>query len=268
MTLDLSIQTKYSWNQQSPKVSYQHLPRSIVPVYQEYKAMTQVLGHKHSWSQLAYSCSGVMHIKTDAGVFVIPPEQALFIPPGVTHEHFCRNKVSYRSLHIDEKFGAVLGSKVKTLTVDPLLKALILEIANWPMHYEETPEKQRFISVLLDRLASADSNDLFIPTVDDKRLFPIIEALNLQPSNDLTIEQWASEVGASSRTLNRLFNKHYGMGFSQWKQKLRILKSLDLIDSQAPLIDIAFELGYQSTSAFITAFKKQLGCSPKKYLTK
>lgn len=268
MTLDSSIQTKYSWSEQPPRPRYEQLSRSIVPVFEEYKAMTQVLGHKHSWSQLAYSCSGVMHIKTDFGVFVVPPEQALFIPPGVTHEHFCRNKVSYRSLHIDEKFGAVLGNKVKPLTIDPLLKALILEIANWPMHYEETPEKQRFTLVLLDRLANAGSNDLFIPTVNDKRLFPIIEALNHQPSNDLTIEQWASKVGASSRTLNRLFNKHYGMGFSQWKQKLRILKSLDLLDSQAPLIEIAFELGYQSTSAFITAFKKQLGSSPKKYLIK
>ena len=56
------------------------------------------------------------------------------------------------------------------------------------------------------------------------------------------------------------------MGFSRWKQKLRVLKSLELLVVDVPLTDIAFQLGYESTSAFITGFKKQLGCSPKKYL--
>ena len=266
--MSLSIQTKYRWNKQPPRPRYEQLPCPIVPVYEEYNPMTQVLGHKHAWSQLAYACSGVMHIKTDFGVFVVPPEQALFIPPGVTHEHFCRNRVSYRSLHIDKSFCDVLGDKVRPLTIDPLLKALILEVANWPMYYENTAEKQRFVAVLLDRLIAAESNDLFIPTISDKRLLPIVDAINHQPSNELTLEQWAGQVGASSRTLNRLFNKYCGMGFSQWKQKLRILKSLDLLDGESPLIDIAYELGYQSTSSFITAFKKQMGCSPGKYFNK
>ncbi len=88
---------------------------------------------------------------------------------------------------------------------------------------------------------------------------------NEQPNNKDTLEKWAPKVGASSRTLNRLFNQNFGMGFSRWKQKLRILKSLELLDSKIPLVDIAFELVYESTSAFITSFKKQMGCSPKKY---
>ena len=228
--------------------------------------MTQIISHSHPWSQLSYSCVGVMHIETDAGVFVIPPEQALWLPPGMAHQHFCKNKVSYRSLYIDPILSEVLGNKVRPLTVDPLLKSLILEISNWPEDYEETAETQRFLLVLIDRLAMAKSNELFMPTIQDKRLLPIIETLNQEPANKLTIEQWALKVGASSRTLNRLFNQNYGMGFSRWKQKLRILKSLELLNSNSQLVDIAFELGYESTSAFITAFKKHLGCSPKKYL--
>ncbi|ALO35426.1 hypothetical protein CMT41_12390 [Colwellia sp. MT41] len=70
-----------------------------------------------------------------------------------------------------------------------------------------------------------------MPTIQDKRLLPIIETLNQEPANKLTIEQWSLKVGASSRTLNRLFNQNYGMGFSKWQQKLRILKSLELLNS-------------------------------------
>jgi len=266
MTVNLSIQTKSSWHQQSPSRLYPALPRAVLPTSAEFKAMTQIVSHSHPWSQLSYSCVGVMHIETDAGIFVIPPEQALWIPAGTAHQHFCKNKVSYRSLYIDTVLSAILGNKVRPLTIDPLLKSLILEISSWPEDYEETEQTQRFILVLLDRLAAAKSNELFMPTIRDKRLLPIIEALNQEPANKLTIEQWAVKVGASSRTLNRLFNQNYGMGFSRWKQKLRILKSLELLNSNIQLIDIAFELGYESTSAFITSFKKHLGCSPKRYL--
>ncbi len=268
MTFSLSIQTKKVWHQQSPSRLYPSLPRAVLPTSAEFKPMTQIVSHSHPWSQLSYSCVGIMHIETDAGVFVIPPEQALWLPAGIKHQHFCKNKVSYRSLYIDSVLSEALGNRVKPLTIDPLLKSLILEVSSWPEDYEETEQTKRFLFVLLDRLAIAKSNELFMPTISDKRLLPIIEALNQQPANKLTIEQWALKVGASSRTLNRLFNQNYGMGFSRWKQKLRILKSLELLNSNMLLIDIAFELGYESTSAFITAFKKHLGCSPKKYLAK
>lgn len=259
-------ESKAKWRTRTPSRDYQTLPRSVVPLSKDYPAMTQIVSHQHEWSQLAYSCSGVMHIETDAGMFVLPPEQALWLPPNVKHQHFCKREVSYRSLHIDAKISKKLGTVVKPLTVDPLLKAMIIELSSWPKDYVETAETDRFIHVLLDRLALAPSNELFMPTIDDRRLLPIIETLNLTPGDKLTIEQWSIKVGASSRTLNRLFNQYYGMGFSRWKQKLRTLKSLELLSANMPITDIAFELGYESSSAFITAFKKQLGCSPKKYL--
>jgi len=266
VTVNLSIQTDLKWHKQPPLRTYSSLPRSVSPLSGEFKAMTEIPNHSHPWSQLAYSSKGIMHIVTDAGTFVIPPEQALWLPPNIYHQHFCKNEVSYRSLHIDPVLSEILGDKVRPLTIDPLLRSLILEITSWSKDYQETEQSKRLIQVLIDRLAIAQSNELFMPTINDKRLLPIIEKLNHQPANKLTIEQWALKVGASSRTLNRLFNKHYGMGFSRWKQKLRILKSLEMLNTNAQLVDIAFELGYESTSAFITGFKKQLGCSPKKYL--
>lgn len=268
MTTNLSKQTKLTWYLRSPSRLYPALPRPIVSTSGEFEPMTKIVTHSHPWSQLSYSCKGVMHIETDEGVFVIPPEQALWIPAKKIHLHFCKQRVSNRSIYIDPAWSKELGSSVRMLTVDPLLKSLILEVANWPENYLETEQTDRLTHVLIDRLTVAESNVLFMPTIKDKRLFPIIDTLNHDPANKLTIEQWAMKVGASSRTLNRLFNKNYGMGFSRWKQKLKILKSLEMLESDAALIDIAFSLGYESTSSFITGFKKQLGCSPKKYLSR
>jgi AraC-like DNA-binding protein len=266
MTTNLSEQTK--WHLESPSRLYPALPRPIVSLSSEFKAMTKIVSHSHPWSQLSYSCNGVMHIETDEGIFVIPPEQALWIPPKTVHLHFYKQRSSNRSIYIDPAWSKVLGNNVRMLTIDPLLKSLLLEVSNWSENYQETEQTNRLTQVLIDRLAIAESNPLFMPTINDKRLLPIIESLNHEPANKLTIEQWAMKVGASSRTLNRLFNKNYGMGFSRWKQKLKILKSLEMLNTDVTLTDIAFELGYESTSSFITAFKKQMGCSPKRYLTK
>ena len=268
MTTSLSKQTKSKWNFKTPSRIYPKLPRPIVSTSGEFKPMTKIKPHLHPWSQLTYSCKGVMNIETKEGIFVIPPEQALWIPPKTVHMHFCMQQVSNRSIYIDPNWSEELGDSVRMLTVDPLLKALILEVANWSENYQETEQTNRLTQVLIDRLVVAESNPLFMPTINDKRLLPIIDTLNNNPANKLTIEQWAMKVGASSRTLNRLFNKNYGMGFSRWKQKLKILKSFEMLESDVALTDIAFELGYESTSSFITSFKKQMGCSPKKYLSK
>jgi AraC-like DNA-binding protein len=268
MTSYLSKQTSLKWHLEKPSRLYPTLPRPIVSTSGEFESMTQVIRHCHPWSQLSYSCRGIMHIETNEAMFVIPPEQALWLPAKTQHQHFYKNSVSNRSLYIDPAWCEELGSSVRTLTVDPLLKSLLLEVANWPEHYQETEQTSRLTKVLIDRLAIAPSNELFMPTIKDKRLLPIIDMLNRYPANKLTIEQWGMKVGASSRTLNRLFNKNYGMGFSRWKQKLKVLKSLEMLNAGTALTNIAFELGYESTSSFITGFKKQLGCSPKKYLSR
>ncbi|NTS77204.1 helix-turn-helix transcriptional regulator [Catenovulum sp. SM1970] len=263
--ISLAQEKGQSWEAREPSREYQTLPRPVVPLSNEFPAMTQINKHTHPWSQLAYSTEGVMHIETSCGLFIVPPEQALWLPPNIEHQHFCRQHVAYRSLHIQAELGAFLGEQVRSLRVEPLLKQLILTITSWPKHYQQTPQTDRLIAVLLDQLALAPDNDLFMPTINDKRLLPIIETLSEQPANKLSLEQWADKVGASSRTLNRLFNQYYGMGFSRWKQKLKILKSLDMINAQLPLAEIAYQLGYESASSFVTAFKKQLKVSPKKY---
>ncbi len=268
MTLNLSNQTNSKWHKQKPGRQYAKLPRAVVSIANEFNAWTLVESHSHPWSQLAYSSKGIMHIETNKGTFVIPPEQALWLPPHTEHKHYCRNPVSYRSFHIDPDWSKLLGNQVKPLTIDTLLKSIILEVSSWPKDYKETDQTHRLLRVMLDRLAAAPTSQLFMPNNYDKRLVQIVETLNLDPTNKWTIEQWAFQVGASSRTLNRLFNKSYGMGFSMWKQKLKILKSLEMLASDIPLTDIAYNLGYGSTSAFINGFKKQLNCSPKKYINK
>lgn len=264
MTKDIDNVTGDGWTI-TQRSKHRTLTHPIMPVRRDMEPMVQVVKHSHSWGQLVYASQGVMQIIADEGYYIVPPGQALWLPSNVEHQVASRFGATFRNLHIDESLCRVLGDKVYSFNVEPLLREVILAMCQWPFDYEMTDERERLLAVLIDLLKAAPKTGLFMPSITDKRLTPIIEAITAQPDNKKTLEQWAGEVGASSRTLNRLFNQYFGFGFSQWKQKLRIIQSLNLLADGLTTQEIASRLGYESSSAFIYAFKQHLGCSPGHY---
>jgi AraC-like DNA-binding protein len=102
-----------------------------------------------------------------------------------------------------------------------------------------------------------------LPT--DKRLKTLCETLIADPASPLTLEDWAQRVGASGRTLARLFERDLGMSFSQWRQQVRLAHAAPLITRGLPMSAVAAELGYASQSAFSAMFKKTFGKSPSAF---
>ncbi|WP_247687531.1 AraC family transcriptional regulator [Pseudoalteromonas luteoviolacea] len=265
MTENLSKQTNNSWVSVKSRFKRSQLGKPVFPRATTMPQWEHVEEHSHPWGQLTYISDGVMTIFTPQGSFVIPPQQALWIPPNVGHELYCRYGGHFRSVYIDQKYQTLLGDQAKSMVVSDLLKALILEICTWPDDYTLDDKTQRFIDVFIDRLEQAPTSDFFIPRAQDTRLHPIVAELYANPGSPVTLEQWGKRVGASSRTLNRLFHKNFAMNFSQWKQKLRALRAVEMLNAGQSQQMIAQQLGFESSSAFNTAFKKVFGVPPKQY---
>ena len=101
-----------------------------------------------------------------------------------------------------------------------------------------------------------------LPLPSDRRLVAICSALEHAPDDDRTLTEWAANAGASARTLARLFIKETGLGFGEWRQRLRLLLSLDALEAGESVTRVALAHGYNSTSAFIAAFRGAFGASP------
>jgi AraC-like DNA-binding protein len=88
------------------------------------------------------------------------------------------------------------------------------------------------------------------------------------PAGRFTIDEWGARVGASNRTLSRLFRRETGMPFTRWRQQLHIGLALQRLARGELVTNIAADLGYESVSAFIPMFRRMLGTTPARYLEK
>lgn len=101
----------------------------------------------------------------------------------------------------------------------------------------------------------------------DRRLKRLESALQRNPADALSATGWASRAGMSPRTFSRLFQRDTGMPFRQWRQQLRLLAALRRLAAEQRVNQVALELGYESTSAFVAMFRRALGTTPGRYFT-
>ena len=87
------------------------------------------------------------------------------------------------------------------------------------------------------------------------------------PGDSRDLAAWADWGALSTRTLSRRFVAETGFSFSAWRQRLRLLRSLELLAEGVPVSHIALDLGWASPSAYIQLIKREFGKTPAVYRT-
>lgn len=216
--------------------------------------------HSHPWHQLSYAISGVLGVQTVQGSYVAPPTYAVWIPRDTEHQVFNQGHTEMRSLYL--QIDGALPPQCTVIEVSPLLRELICKVCELPVEYEMGGPAGRLISVLLDELAAARPAAFTLPLPQDRRLLGIHAALQENPADNRTLAAWAATAGGSERTLARLFQKETGLNFGDWRRRLRLLLSLAALEAGGSVTAVAVAHGYDSTSAFIAAFRELFGMTP------
>ncbi len=100
----------------------------------------------------------------------------------------------------------------------------------------------------------------------DPQLAAAIGAMHAEPGTRWTLPALANKAGMSRSGFARAFKTTVGTSPIEYLTKWRmLLAGTRLADGNQPLSAIAISLGYDSESAFSTAFKRLMGCSPRKY---
>lgn len=221
--------------------------------------------HSHPWHQLIYGTRGVMTINTEQGSWVVPFRQAVWVPADVTHGIEMHGHVAMRTLYLRTELATDLPQQCRVMQVSPLLRELILRTIEIGMLDRTIAAHRHLVKVILDQLQSISTIPLNLPMPMDPRALRLAELLRSKPDDSRTLGQLAREVGASKRTIERIFQLETEMTIGKWRQQLRLLNALRLLAAGQAVTSVALEVGYDSPSAFISAFKAMLGTTPGQY---
>lgn len=246
---------------------YKRQPRAVMARASSYPNGRREIWHSHEQAQLCYAMEGAMRVLTPMGSWMLPPMRAMWLPPGVDHELHAIGEVEAYSVYLEPDAAPWMWPTCKVVLVTSLMHELIIALAEQPHDYTPDSLGARIAPLLLDVLRDArETMQGGLPLPSDRRLRSICAALLAAPSNDDTLETWSESVGASARTLARLFRQETGLTFGQWRQQLRLAEAMARLAVGDPVSKVADELGYQSSSSFIAMFRREMGETPTRLL--
>jgi AraC-like DNA-binding protein len=247
-----------------PKLS--KLPRSVTAVPSDAQHGETVEAHCHPWVQLLYASEGVMRVRTELGVWIIPPRRALLIAPGIVHELKMLSRVNMRAVYMESAAAGSLVEGCRLLEVSPLLRELILALSSEPPDYPADGRGAHLASLILSELGRMETVPIAVPWPRDRRLQTLCTDIMDHPGSVRTLEDRALDAGASARTLIRLFPKETGLHYRQWVQQVHLAHAFERLARGEGVGAVAHALGYASPSAFTSMFRRLLGKTPQHYL--
>jgi len=240
--------------------------RPVIPLAMQVSRAGCAAAHAHPRGQLIYASSGVMRVICRRDIWIVPPSQAVWVPPGIEHEVYFPGDVALRNLFVDPSATAGLPEDCTVIKVSPLLRELILKAVRVGEDYVPGSPGERLMLVLLDELRLAEPTPLHLPMGRDRRLVRVTEELLKNPGDRRELQGWGALAGASERTLARLFVRETGLTFGAWRKRLLLQEAVDRLGRGDNVTRVAFDLGYQSLSAFIDMFRQALGTSPGQFV--
>ena len=219
--------------------------------------------HRHVTGQLSVAVKGLSGIQTEQGLWVIPLDCGVWIPPGHLHNAVLGAESRMFSCHISPTPTSVLPDRPVTIMLSRLAIELMESLATRELPLERA---RRIGAVLLDELSDARQLPINYAVLSHHPILREIAQACTQPEFvAYSNTQWAQKVAMSEKTLSRLVFAETGMSFQNWRRRIRLLASLNALARGKSVQAVAFDAGYTTPSAFIAVFKKLFGETPGKF---
>jgi AraC-like DNA-binding protein/quercetin dioxygenase-like cupin family protein len=221
--------------------------------------------HQHRQGQLILALHGAVTCTANNGLWIVPPTCGIWIPGGVPHSNHPTSNARLAYLFV-EPGAAVLPDGCCTLSISPMIREMILRLADEPTTPTSDDHPNRLASVLLEELSRMPASGLMLPTSTHPKVALVTSELAAAPADRRPLLQWAKRVGMSERSFKRLMVQETGLSFGRWRQQLHLLVALRELASGASVQHVSGVLGYESPTAFIVMFKKAMGVTPSRYM--
>lgn len=218
--------------------------------------------HHHEDHQLVYVSAGVLAVETSAGNWVASKDRAVWLPAGTWHAHRFYGASMFHAIGFARERPPLPDTAPTIVAVTPFLRELLIAAADPELSPAETA---RIRAVLRDQLRRSSQQPISLPTPRDPRLADACAIASEEPARSIPLADLARQVGASERSLSRLFREELGMSYPQWRTHLRLLEAMILLSGGSPVTATALQCGWRTTSSFIDTFRRAFGQTPGEY---
>lgn len=227
--------------------------------------------HRHDVHQIEYAIGGVVEVATAAGTYLLPPQQAAWLPAGLPHTATMNAGVKTIAVMFDASLVLNAGNRARILAVSPLIREMMAYALRWPIHRPISDQvSDDFFRTLAHLVSDAIDHEapLTLPTSEH----PTVQAAMAYTKENLataTIAATAQTVAVSPRTLRRLFQEETGITWREYLLHARLLRALALLSTKGRSVQsVAHAVGFDSVSSFSRSFTQFCGESPRTYRTR
>ena len=138
------------------------LPRQVYGQAESLPNIALGYRHRHPWGNSPTPATASCAC-TRPKACIWCPQRAVWIAAQVPHRVVCEPNTCIRSLYIEPAALPWPAMACRVVVVEPLLGELIQAFSQLPVHYDESGADGRLVQVLLDRLASAQEEQMLLP---------------------------------------------------------------------------------------------------------
>jgi len=224
--------------------------------------------HSHEVHQIEYALHGVVEVETDSAHYLLPPQQAAWIPVGLEHQAVMNPDVKTVAVMFAPELISDAGGRARIIAVSPLIREMMIYALRWPIDRANGDEvSDGFFRTLAQLVAEALDHEapLSLPTSDH----PIVAAAlayTKQHLDAVSVDEVASEVAVSERTLRRLFADTIGISWRTYLLHARMLRAMALLAAPDQSVQATSSaVGFENLSSFTRCFAQFCGETPSAY---
>ncbi|WP_074133170.1 AraC family transcriptional regulator [Mycolicibacterium houstonense] len=224
--------------------------------------------HSHEVHQIEYALHGVVEVETDAAHYLLPPQQAAWIPAGLQHQAVMNPDVKTVAVMFDAQLIADPGDRARIIAVSPLIREMMIYGLRWPIDRAQGDDtSDAFFRTLANLVVEALDHEapLSLPTTEH----PIVAAALAYTKEHLasvTADDVSREVAVSDRTLRRLFAETIGISWRTYLLHARMLRAMALLAGPGQSVQAtATAVGFENLSSFTRCFTQFCGQTPSAY---
>jgi AraC-like DNA-binding protein len=224
--------------------------------------------HFHEVHQIEYALHGVVEVETEAAHYLLPPQQAAWIPAGLEHQAVMNSDVKTVAVMFDSHLIPDGGDRARIIAVSPLIREMMIYALRWSIERPHGDERSdNFFRTLAALVVEALDHEapLSLPTSDH----PIVAAALAYTKahlDSVSADEVARAVSVSERTLRRLFSDTLGLSWRTYLLHARMLRAMALLAAPGQSVQATSSaVGFENLSSFTRCFTQFCGETPSAY---